>query len=165
MARNLVRFWYAELAREDGVRYRGSGRASPAAGASWSRLIGRGGSNPEWHSSPARLSAAGVATRVVAPGFGGGPPRGVGSDPTAVTSGRQHDDRVEYARRALRHVAVICYEARLVLEMEAAGWSFGAIAAEIRCSEPVARAYFEAGLACVMSFQHLAPLVGTVDRM
>jgi hypothetical protein len=165
-ARRLVRWWYGEMAREGRVQYLSDGQRRaitiPDDVGEGDALAMARKERPEHFrirvdpktGRRAELSATGVERRYIFPqGFDY--PRAFGNVVDRERSPMLVVAIMNHATETMRHVAMMCYEARLVLEMEAATWTYDAIAAEIGCGEQMARQYFEAGLAHVISYRHL----------
>lgn len=165
-ARRLVRWWYGEMAKEGRVQYLSDGQrraiSIPDDVAEGDALAMARKERPQHFRvridprtrQRAELSATGVERRYIFPqGFDY--PRGFGNVVDREPSPHLVVAALNHAIETMRHVAAMCYESRLVLEMEAATWTYNAIAVEIGCGEQMARQYFEAGLAHVMSYRHL----------
>ena len=163
-ARRLVRWWYGEMSREGRVQYLSDGRRRqieiPDDVRDGDALAQARKDRPQnWRVRRGKdglmlVTADGVERRYVFPqGFDY--PRGFGAGEDRAPSAIKIASALNHANETMRHVAAMCYESRLVLEMEAATWPYDAIAAEIGCGEQMARQYFEAGLAHVMSYRHL----------
>lgn len=175
-AEKLISIWYTDLTAEGATTYRQGGqKASVALEASESRdtMADARRQRPENFRTrtvvdedtgqvvEASLTADGRDRRYAFvsaddPSSGtrwhdGGPRRLDAPAPPERSDG----SRERYAREAMRHVARICREAHMVLEMTAAGWRFDQVADELGCGEPTARQLFEEGIGAVMSYQVL----------
>lgn len=170
--RQLVKFWYDALETEGAITFGRDGeRRTVAIEPELPKRGPRGtavfpGSDPKYWSSSDALTADGSETKEPPAGGGAGSAWPATKSSGVVESeGRRyiplHDGpkdatyyaRLAYARNAMRHVAQHCLEARQVLEMDAAGWSWDQICEQMKLSEMLARGYLEAGIAHIMSYQ------------
>lgn len=167
-AQVFIRGWYKVMAQEGRVQYLSDGQKRrlyiPADVVPARDTLAQAKKDrPENWRGKSKLTAHGVDTRTVLPGAFG-IPHGPDSY-TPTVSKDWHAEGVEApaiidANETMRFVAMICLEARLVLEMWAAAWDYPDISTELGCGEQTARGLFEAGLAYVISHRYLSGKAG-----